>query len=138
MLQQQERFVTPDQLSAADAAPPRAGQGLVRAERPLPTITEWSVVGHDRIVGLLHDGTSRSHGKKIITSPIVRVQFAEGDDMPVAHTQSGSCYALAAAGQGFGPERAEQFVRFKSRVPSSRNVETVDPALRTGLMKLPS
>ena len=96
------------------------------------------MVGHDRIVGLLHDGTSRSNGKKIITSPIVRVQFAQGEHMPLAHTQSGSRYALAAAGQGFGPEQAEHFLRFKSRSPRPRDPDLLDPALRTVLMKLPS
>ena len=136
--QEEHQDVNPDVLPVSEATPVRSLQGRGQAGLAIPTIAEWSVVGHDRIVGVLQHGTSAAHGKTIITSPIVRVRLADGEGMPVAHTQSGSRYALAAPGPGFGTERAQQFVRFKGRVPISRDVPAVEAGMQTGLLKLPS
>jgi hypothetical protein len=124
-----------DALSPSTAAPGRVADAFAPEEPPPPTIDAWSVVGHDRIVGILGDGTSSSHGKKIITSPVLRVQLAVVDGARIAHTQSGSRYLLATPAPAFGAARAEQFVRFKCSVPRVEGVTPAD-AEQTGLLKL--
>ncbi|MBC5782607.1 hypothetical protein H8N03_06595 [Ramlibacter sp. USB13] len=124
-----------DASPAIQAVSPSPGGAPAAAAAALPTIDRWLVAGHDRIVGVLRDGTSPRHGKKIITSPVVRMRIRD-DGARVAQTQSGSRYVLAAPAAGFGAERAEQFVRFKCSVPSSQELPPLSPDLQTGLLKL--
>lgn len=127
-----------DPPTTLDPLSSQSSGNFARNDLAPPTIEGWSVAGHDRIVGTLRDMGSPSHGRKIITSPVMRVRLAGADGTPVAQTQSGSRYALAIPAASFGAQNAEHFVRFKCAVPSAHDVPPVDPAMRTGLMKLPS
>lgn len=119
---------------AASPLPP----GFARTEVPPPTIEDWFVAGHDRIVGTLRDATSAANGRKIITSPVLRVRRSADDGTPIAQTQSGSRYALAEPASAFGEQRAENFLRFKCAIPGPHDLPSFDGDMGTGLMKLPS
>ena len=127
--------MTHDAPHTSDAVQDRPVGGFGRPGPAAPTIDRWSVTGHDRIIGVLREAGHPSHGKKIITSPVIRMRVAETGEH-VAHTQSGNRYVLSSPAAGFGTQQAMDFVRFKCGVPSSQAVVPVEPAMQTGLLKL--
>jgi hypothetical protein len=101
-----------------------------------PTIHEWSVVGYDRIVGMVRAGTD-PRGKAIMTSPVLRISFLGAARTPIALTQSGSLYSLGEPADGFGTERAQDFLRYKAGETATPAVQPA-PRLPTALMKIES
>ena len=112
--------------------------GFQRSPQGLnPTIEAWSVVGHDRIVGTLHNRPGAAEGKTIITSPVLEVRLVGELRNPVAFTESGSAYWLGTPSASFGLDQAEHFVWFKSREPAVKQSPGLrDLSLRTAVMKL--
>jgi hypothetical protein len=102
-----------------------------------PIIEQWSVVGHDRIVGTVHNRPGASDGRTIITSPVLQVRLMGEPRIPVAFTESGSAYRLGTPSASFGIDQAEHFVWFKSREPAGKPSQGgQDTSLRTAMMKL--
>jgi hypothetical protein len=102
-----------------------------------PIIEQWSVVGHDRIVGIVHNRPGASDGKTIITSPVLQVRMMGQLRIPVAFNESGSAYRLGTPAASFGVDQAEHFVWFKSREPVGKPSRArQDTSLRTAMMKL--
>lgn len=93
----------------------------------------WSVVGYDRLVGLLRDDGERD--KAIMTSPVLRVCFLGNRRTPVALTQSGSVYALGAPADSLGAQRAEHFLLYKAGLIEGAETAPA-PRLPTSLMKI--
>lgn len=114
-------------------ATPRAAGGAAKGAGS-PTIHGWSVVGYDRVVGLLRTG-SGDRGKAIMTSPVLRISFIGKSRTPVALTQSGSLYALGEPAEGFGAERARHFLDYKA-ADARKPGEPPTPRLPTAHMKL--
>lgn len=94
----------------------------------------WSVVGYDRLVGLLRSDEGE-RDKAIMTSPVLRVTFLAGSHAPIALTQSGSVYALGAPADSFGAQRAEHFVLYKAGLIEGEAAAPA-PRLPTSLMKI--
>ena len=122
LTEQQEHPVSP---------PPAAGAAGATCS---PTIHEWSVVGYDRIVGLVRAGPD-PRGKAIMTSPVLRISFLGAARTPVALTQSGSLYSLGEPAEGFGTQRAQDFLRYKAGETAAPGVQPA-PRLPTALMKV--
>lgn len=78
-------------------------------------IDQWSVAGHDRIVGTLHTWPGQPASKAIITSPIVRARLVGDVRMPVVVTESGSIYWLGSPSSLFGAHQAAEFLSHKVR-----------------------
>lgn len=111
--------------------------GFERSPQGRPTIEAWSVVGHDRVVGTVHDCPAAPDGKKIITSPVLHVRLVGELRRPLVFTQSGSAYWLGRPSASFGTDQAEHFVWFKSREPAVKQSPSLqDPSLQTAMMKL--
>jgi hypothetical protein len=91
--------------------------------RPRP-IHAWSVVGADRLTGVLADGTPI--GRRIITSSVVQVVFMGEPAVPVAVTSSGTHYLLGEPSYGGRGETPREFVKRKSGTP--RDAAPLDPA----------
>ena len=100
-----------------------------------PTIHEWSVVGYDRIVGLVRTEED-DRGKAIITSPVLRASFLGDARTPIVLTQSGSLYSLGAPAGSFTPERALDFLQYKSGGAQASAEARPVPRLPTSLMKI--
>jgi hypothetical protein len=100
------------------------------------TIENWSVVGHDRIVGTIHNRPGAFDGKTIITSPVLQVRLMGDPRIPVAFTETGSVYWLGTPAASFGIDQAEHFVWFKSRDAAKRSQGEEDTNLRTAMMSL--
>lgn len=122
LAEQQERPVSP-----------QATEG-VAAGTNSRTIHGWSVVGYDRIVGLVRSGGD-PRGKSIMTSPVLRISFLGTARTPVALTQSGSLYLLGEPADSFGAARAQDFLRYKAAENPAPQVEPA-PRLPTALMKI--
>lgn len=112
---------------------PQATEG-VAAGTNSRTIHGWSVVGYDRVVGLVRAGGD-PRGKAIMTSPVLRVSFLGKARTPVALTQSGSLYVLGEPADSFGAERAQDFLRYKAAEDPASPLEPA-PRLPTALMKI--
>jgi hypothetical protein len=122
LAEQQEHSVSPR---------PAAGPAAGTSSR---TIHAWSVVGYDRIVGMVRAGTD-PRGKAIITSPVLRISFLGAARTPIALTQSGSLYSLGEPAVSFGTERAQDFLRYKAGEPPAPPIQPA-PRLPTALMKI--
>lgn len=99
-----------------------------------PIIDGWSIVGYDRIVGMLR-ATADLPAKTIMTSPVLRISFLGAARTPIALTQSGSLYALGEPADSFGSERAQDFLRYKAGEAAAPGAVPA-PRLPTSLMKL--
>lgn len=100
------------------------------------TISRWSVVGNDRLMGRIHHRPGTPNGKTIMTSPVVQVRFMGVDGTPVAFTQSGNAYWLGRPADNYGVERAQTFVWHKSRVGEAPPPEPLQPGSETTLIRL--
>lgn len=107
---------------------------LVDADQE-PTISQWSVAGHDRVIGKVYGRQGSVDGNTIITSPVLQVRIVGESATALAITASGSTYRLGEPAASFGHDRAAQFVASKSC--ASGDGAPRDPSLHTGLMKLP-
>jgi hypothetical protein len=116
----------------ADATPP---SGSRISEDQYQTISRWSVVGNDRIVGGIHNRPGTEGGGRIMTSPVVEVRFAGVDGTPVAYTESGNAYWLGLPATSFGNDRAARFVWHKAR-PDPEPARRAQPGSETTLMRL--
>ena len=101
-----------------------------------PAIGQWSVAGHDRLVGKVYGRPGSTEGTTIITSPVLQVRFVGDRGLPVAFTASGSLYRLGTPAAAFGASRAQQFLLAKSQRVAHGDGDPRDPKLRTALMKL--
>lgn len=122
LAEQQEHPVSPRAAAAAGAG---TGSRIIDA---------WSIVGYDRIVGMLRAAADLP-GKTIMTSPVLRISFLGAARMPIALTQSGSLYALGEPADTFGNERAQDFLRYKAGEATPPSAVPA-PRLPTSLMKL--
>jgi hypothetical protein len=82
------------------------------------TIVQWSVVGHDRLLGTIFGPLGQGGAPRtVMTSPVVQVRLMGTSGRPVAFTESGSAYRLGEPAELFGQARAEKFVAAKARPP---------------------
>ena len=101
-----------------------------------PAIAQWSVAGHDRLVGKVYGRPGSAEGNTIITSPVLQVRFVGDRSLPVAFTASGGLYRLGTPAAAFGAGRAQQFLLAKSLPGAKGDDDARDPKLRTSLLKL--
>jgi hypothetical protein len=93
------------------------------------TIVQWSVVGHDRLLGTIFGPLGQGGAPRtVMTSPVVQVRLVGTSGRPVAFTESGSAYRLGEPAELFGQARAEKFVTAKARPPGQPVVHHPDMA----------
>jgi hypothetical protein len=102
------------------------------AEDRHPVVHQWSVVGHDRILGTVFGKGDGPDGRIVITSPVIAVVRTGRKIGAVALTQSGSIYWLGDPSEAFGVAQAEHFLWFKSRSGGT----VIPGSHRTTLFKL--
>ena len=96
------------------------------------TIVQWSVVGHDRLIGTIFGRLGKGGAPRtVMTSPVVKVRLVGAEGRPVAITQSGSVYRLGEPAEVFGQARAEKFVTAKARPPGEPMIHHPEMASRS-------
>lgn len=116
----------PEPQAAAERQPRSTQAEAGERER---TIVQWSVVGHDRLLGTIFGPLGQGGAPKtVMTSPVVQVRLVGSAGRPVAYTESGSAYRLGEPAELFGQARAEKFVTAKARPPGQPVVQHPDMA----------
>jgi hypothetical protein len=121
-------------LSARGAATRQSAPSDIHEDQ-YQVIAGWSVVGNDRIVGNLHSPAATATGKRIMTSPVVKIRFLGNPRTPVAFTESGSAYWLGPPSSNFDPNRAMTFVWTKSR-DRHEPAHIAEPGSQTTFLRL--
>jgi hypothetical protein len=100
------------------------------------TISRWTVVGNDRLMGRIHHRPGTPNGRTIMTSPVVEVRFMGVDGTLVAFTQSGNAYWLGLPADNFGAQRAQTFVWHKAQVGEAPARQPVPAGSETTVLRL--